>query len=406
MSEHQHYSPRKAFSHALSPSVQPQKQIHRAGPSKALKVLERLLAQAHIQVNGENPWDIKIHNPKMAERVLAQGNLGLGESYMDAAWDVDQLDEFFCRILRHGLDQKVRPTFLVLHSLRAKLWNLQNLRRAWQVGQVHYDLGNDFYAAMLDPNMSYSCGYWQQSETLASAQTAKLDLICRKLALQPGMRLLDIGCGWGSLMHHAASHYGVECVGLTISAQQAEGARQLCTGLHVNVRLQDYRALQSKEKFDRIASVGMLEHVGQKNYRRYLQAADRHLREDGLFLLHTIGKNCTQTHANPWIDKYIFPNGSIPALKELAAGIEDLFVMEDVHNLGPDYDQTLLAWHRNFESNWPLFASRYDQRFYRMWRYYLLSCAGAFRARDLQLWQIVLSKGSRAMAYRRPELAT
>lgn len=354
------------------------------------RMLLELLEKADIRVGGDRPWDIRFNAPGVPERAFAHGNLGLGEAYMEGAWDAPRLDEFFHRLLSAHLDQQVKPLRLIFHGVRSRLLNLQNIKRAWQVGEAHYDLGNDFYAAMLDPRMTYTCGYWANSDDLASAQEAKLDMICRKLRLEPGMRLLDIGCGWGSLMGYAAEHYGVECVGVTISREQAEWARQHYAGLSLEFRLQDYRTMN--ERFDRIASVGMFEHVGRKNHRAYMEVAHRCLVDDGLFLLHTIGKNMRNGTPDPWIDKYIFPNGDLPSIGQIGDAADGLFVVEDLHNFGADYDKTLMAWHSNFEKAWPRFADELGERFYRMWRYYLLSCAGAFRARDIQLWQWVLSK--------------
>lgn len=367
--------------------------------SPLLEYLEELLRPADIVINGDRPWDMQVHAPDVADRIFAEGTLGVGESYMDGDWDAEALDEFICRVLRRRLDQKVRPVKVVLHALKARLVNRQTLARARQVGEQHYDLGNDFYEAMLDSRMTYTCGYWKQAENLEQAQAAKLDLICRKLQLEPGMRVLDIGCGWGSFMGYAAEHYGVECVGVTISREQAELARQRYHGLPLEFRLQDYRELD--ETFDRVVSIGMFEHVGNKNYRTYFEVVQRCLRDRGLFLLHTIGKNERRPQSDPWMDKYIFPNGELPSVGQIGDAVDNLFVVEDFHNFGPDYDRTLMAWYRNFEAAWPRFADRLGERFHRMWRFYLLSCAGAFRARDLQLWQWVLSRGGTDGVYPR-----
>ncbi|TDV09501.1 cyclopropane fatty acyl phospholipid synthase [Paraburkholderia caballeronis] len=381
--------------------LETRKPVRKATGASAAKFIAALLEKADIKVGGNRPWDIRMLDPHVSERVLALGNLGLGEAYMDGHWECDRLDEFFARVLRAHLDEQIDPARLVFHALRARLLNRQTMRRAWQVGEQHYDIGNEFYEAMLDGRMTYTCGYWAGgAKTLAEAQEQKLDMICRKLGLQPGMRLLDIGCGWGSLMRFAAEHYGVSCVGVTISKEQAEFGAARCEGLPVEFRLQDYRMLN--ERFDRIASVGMFEHVGPKNYRAYMEVAHRCLGDDGLFLLHTIGKNRRNTSPDPWIDKYIFPNGELPTIGQIADASGGLFVTEDLHNFGADYDRTLMAWHENFEAAWPRFASSMGERFYRMWRYYLLSCAGAFRARDIQLWQWVLSKNGVQGGYVRP----
>jgi cyclopropane-fatty-acyl-phospholipid synthase len=358
--------------------------------SRFYQLAAEVFAAAQIQINGPHPWDIQLRDPGVLAQAFSRANLGLGETYMDGGWDAVQLDEFFCRVLRARLADRIQPWRLLLYALSARLLNRQNRRRAWQVGQAHYDLGNDFYAAMLDPRMTYTCGYWEHATTLAEAQEAKLDLICRKLGLQPGMRVLDIGCGWGSFMSYATEHYGVECVGVSISKEQVEWAQQRYPHLKLEFRLQDYRELN--ERFDRIASIGMFEHVGRKNHRTYMEVAHRCLHDDGLFLLHTIGKNVRNSIPDPWVDKYIFPNGDLPSLGQVGDAADGLFVAEDLHNFGADYDKTLMAWHANFEAAWPRFSASLGERFYRMWRYYLLSCAGAFRARDLQLWQFVLSK--------------
>jgi len=250
--------------------------------------------------------------------------------------------------------------------------------------------------------MNYSCGYWQHADDLEQAQQAKLDLICRKLGLAPGQRVLDIGCGWGAMSQHAAAYHGVEVVGITVSREQARLARERCEGLPVEILLLDYRELPERfgAEFDRIVSVGMFEHVGPKNYRTYFDVATRLLRDDGLFLLHTIGNSRTWPTTDAWIDKYIFPNGKIPSAQEIAAAIEPYLVFEDWHNFGLDYDRTLMAWWQNFDTAWPELRGRYDDRFYRMWKYYLHCCAGFFRSRQGQLWQIVLGKRVGRVPYR------
>ena len=369
--------------------------------SRLHRLLVELFEQADIRIGGDRPWDIRLIDANVPERVFSLGSLGLGESYMDGHWQAERLDQFFEKILRAHLDREVRPLRLAFHALRTRLLNRQSLKRAWRVGEVHYDLGNDFYAAMLDSRMTYSCAYWDGAHDLEAAQKAKLDLICRKLRLQPGIRLLDIGCGWGSLMGYAAERYGVECVGITVSREQTAWAKARYAGLPLEFRLQDYRSVN--ERFDRIASVGMFEHVGHRNYRTYMEVARRCLADDGLFLLHTIGKNERHTVTDPWIDKHIFPNGDLPAIGQIADAAEGLFVVEDLHNFGADYDTTLMAWHANFETAWPRFRDRLGDRFQRTWCYYLLACAGAFRARDMQLWQWVFSPEGVGGGYRRPQ---
>ena len=356
------------------------------------RIVSELLNRADIQINGNAPGDISIKNPNLFKRILQEGSLGLGESYMDGWWECERLDVFFYKILRAGLENQL-PHHVkdILRIATARLFNLQSRKRAWQVGKEHYDLGNDLFSRMLDPYMQYSCGYWNTAQTLEQAQEAKLDLICKKLQLKPGMRVLDIGCGWGGLAEYMATHYHVSVIGVTISAEQQKLAQKRCEGLDVDIRLQDYRDLN--DQFDRIVSVGMFEHVGPKNYDTYFSVVDRNLKPDGLFVLHTIGANKTDNNVDPWINKYIFPNGCLPSIRQIANTSEPHFVMEDWHNFGADYDTTLMAWHERFLASWPDIANNYSERFKRMFSYYLNACAGAFRARDIQLWQIVFSRG-------------
>jgi cyclopropane-fatty-acyl-phospholipid synthase len=358
---------------------------------KLRKTADELLSLADVEINGKHPWDMQVHNDDFYGRVLSQGSLGLGESYMDGWWDCEELDQFFYRIVRADLESKVRGNWkLLLKALWARVYNLQSKGRAFQIGERHYDLGNDLFINMLDKRLVYSCGYWRNARTLNQAQESKLDLICRKIGLKRGMKVLDIGCGWGSFVKYAAEKYGATAVGITVSKEQVTLARDLCKGLSVDIRLQDYRELN--ESFDRVVSVGMFEHVGYKNYKTFVKCVHNCLKDDGLFLLHTIGNNTSVKAPEPWTHRYIFPNGLLPSIKQIGAAIEGLFIMEDWHNFSADYDKTLMVWHRNFMKSWDKIKNNYDERFYRMWRYFLLSNAGAFRARKNQLWQVILSK--------------
>lgn len=363
--------------------------------------VEWLLQQAGIGLNGSQPWDMQVHDEQLYSRILTQGTLGLGEAYMDGWWNCQRLDQFACRALRAELPRKVGFTWHDAGLVaRALVSNLQSKARAGMVGERHYDLGNRLYECMLDSRMTYTCGYWREASDLEQAQEHKLDLVCRKLGLREGQRVLDIGCGWGSFAEFAARRYGVRVVGITISREQEELARQRCQGLPVEIRLQDYRDM--RERFDHIVSLGMFEHVGWKNHRGYMQVVQRCLADDGLFLLHSIGVNRSGIRSDAWIDRHIFPNGNLPSVAQIGQAIEPDWVMEDWHNFGADYDRTLMAWHANFERRWGELAAHYDHRFYRMWRYYLLTCAGSFRARKNQLWQIVLSKGGVPGGYQAP----
>jgi cyclopropane-fatty-acyl-phospholipid synthase len=311
---------------------------------------------------------------------------------MDGWWECERPDEFIRRLLEADLESVMTKRFKDLVRVAgARLINLQSKKRAWIVGKEHYDLGNDLFTRMLDPWMQYSCGYWRHATDLFTAQQDKLRLICEKLQLKEGMTLLDIGCGWGGLAAFAAENYGVKVTGITISAEQQKLAQQRCEKLDVTILLQDYRDLEIQ--FDRIVSVGMFEHVGPKNYATYFEVVNKNLKPNGLFLLHTIGSNQTDINVDPWINKYIFPNGCLPSVAHIATASEPWFVIEDLHNFGPDYDRTLMAWYERFLATWPEIDSNYSTRFKRMFTYYLNACAGAFRARNIQLWQLVLTRG-------------
>ncbi|CAI1653892.1 cyclopropane fatty acyl phospholipid synthase [Serratia marcescens] len=354
------------------------------------RIVEEMLAEAGVAINGPRAWDIRVHNPALFKRILQEGSLGFGEGYMDGWWECERLDMLFTRILQAGVDERLPKSLSdIARVAYARLFNRQSRKRAWQVGKEHYDIGNDLFRAMLDPYMQYSCGYWKEAQTLEQAQQAKLRMICEKLQLKPGMTLLDIGCGWGGLAQFAAQNYGVSVHGVTISAEQQKLAQARCAGLDVEILLQDYRDLD--RQFDRIVSVGMFEHVGPKNYETYFSVAARNLKPDGLFLLHTIGSNQTDLNVDAWIDKYIFPNGCLPSVRHIAEASEGRFVMEDWHNFGADYDRTLMAWLENFKRAWPELVGGYSERFERMFTYYLNACAGAFRSRNIQLWQVLFS---------------
>jgi cyclopropane-fatty-acyl-phospholipid synthase len=353
---------------------------------------EEILRLAGVEINGKNPWDIQIYNEEFYKRAITEGELGLGESYMDGWWEAEKVDQLICKIQEAKLDEKIQRKFsILLRLLRTRLFNLQSKRKAFNIGEKHYDLGNDLFQNMLDKRMNYSCGYWKNARNLDDAQENKLKLICDKIQLKPGMHVLDIGCGWGAFGKYAAERYGAEVVGITVSREQVDMGRKLCAGLPVDIRLMDYRDLN--EKYDRIVSVGMIEHVGYKNYGRFFEIVNKCLADDGLFLLHTIGNNKSEKTIDLWTDKYIFPNGMLPSVVQLGRAFENLFVMEDWHNFGADYDKTLMAWYDNFEKSWSKIEMRYSARFYRMWKYFLLSSAGSFRSRcHNQLWQIVLSR--------------
>jgi cyclopropane-fatty-acyl-phospholipid synthase len=348
-----------------------------------------LLEQAGIEVGGSRPFDVAVHDDRLWGRLISHGTLGFGEAYMDGWFDVEALDVMVHKLLEFDIYAHLKPDLGVAASyLKGHLLNLPRLR-ATEVGERHYDIGNDLYRAMLDRRMIYSCGYWKDATDLDAAQEAKLDLICRKIGLEPGMHILDIGSGWGGFLKFAAERYGVSGVGITISREQAAFAEAGKGSLPIETRLMDYPDLEGR--FDRVVSIGMFEHVGYKNYRPYLEKVRSLLAPDGLFLLHSIGNNFSATHGDPWTERYIFPNGMLPSIRQIGAASERLFVTEDWHNFGAYYDRTLCAWRDNFEAAWPDLRSRYGERFGRMWRFYLNVFAAMFRARHIQLWQLVLS---------------
>ncbi len=367
-----------------------------SGALDARKAAAEFLAPAGIALDGPNPWDVKVNNERVFTRLFAQGSLGLGEAYMDGDWDCAALDQFFERALSAEIDRALKPTpHLILLALSARIRNRQTLARAKQAADVHYDLPVDIFEATFDTRLTGSCGYWKTAKTLDASQDAKLDLICRKIGLEPGDKVLDIGCGWGAFMGFAAEKYGADCTGVTVSQVQVEYGKQRYAGKKVNPLLCDYRKYEGP-KVDHVVSMGMFEHVGSKNYRTYFECARRYMKDDGLFLMHTIWENKRDPTIDAWQDRYIFPNGDLPSVGEVTSAVEGLFVVEDVHNFGTYYDNTLMAWNDKFQSHRAEMAAKHGERFCRMWEYYLLQCAAAFRCRRISVGQFVLSpKGVR-----------
>ncbi len=353
------------------------------------------------------PWGIQVRDERVIRRVAREGILGLGEAYLEDLWSADRLDEVLYRAFTQPAP---RPSAIVrakwaLTAAEQTLFNRQSGRRAFNIGVRHYDLGNDLFRCMLDESMTYTCGYWANAATLNEAQEAKLDLVCRKLSLRPGLHVLDIGCGWGNFAQFAARRYGVRVTGVTVSRQQADFARRRCEGLPVEIRLQDYREVT--ETFDRVASIEMIEAVGRKNIPTFFRVVDRCLKEDGVFVLQAISANILSRSSDwrldqfaLWLLKYIFPDGYLPKQSELAALECTSLRIDDRQSFGPDYDRTLLAWASNFNAGWDRLRSQYDDVFRRRWNFYLYGCAAAFRARLLHLYQIVYAKdGSRQLGH-------
>lgn len=381
-------------------------------------IVKNLFNEAGIIIGGPNPWDIHVHNQGFYKRVMREGSLGLGESYMDGWWDCERIDEFIYRLVKADVHWKILNPLLLFKSpslafqyislagkfLDYTFRNSQTGGKAFKVGEVHYDTGNDLFQAMLDKRMVYTCGYWQNASNLDEAQEAKLDLVCRKLDIQKGMKILDIGCGFGSFVKYAAEKYGAKCLGVTISREQAELANQLNLGLDARVRFQNYEDLDTTEKFDRVVSLGFFEHVGVKNHRKYMKLVHGCLEDGGLSMVHTAGRKPRTGPPDPWIAKYIFPNGMIPSERNIRESSKDLFQILDWHNFGSyHYYRTIISWIENFEQNWEKIKMGYqgklNGKFYRMWRYYLNLCAGVFKAEKLDVWQVVLSKSEYSNSY-------
>lgn len=355
---------------------------------------EVLLARADIRINGDRPWDLIVHRDEFYPRVFRQGSLGLGESYMDGWWDSPALDQFFDHLFRAKLERNALPPWRAIRLyLQSLVLNPQAKSRSFKVGEGHYDLGNDLFEAMLDKRMVYTCACWDGAESLDAAQEAKLEFVCRSIGARPGMKILDIGCGWASFAKYAAEKYCAKVTGVTVSREQAKLAQEKCLGLPVEVRIQDYRDLQKQDvtKFDCAVSLGMFEHVGSKNYRTFMEIVRGAIEGCGRFYLSCIGKNISVRMTDAWIEKYIFPNSMLPSLKQIGAATEGLFVMEDLQNWAGDYDRTLMAWFQNFKDHWKELRAHYDERFFRMWTFYLMASAGSFRSRRLQVWQMLFS---------------
>jgi cyclopropane-fatty-acyl-phospholipid synthase len=366
-------------------------QAHAGTLKSSENLICELLKKAGIEIGGSATHDIVVHDPRFYDWVARDGALGLGEAYVHGFWDSPAVDEMITRIHRAKLAQVIRNNWRYMaRVLGAKALNLQTRRRSVRLVEHHYDIGNDLYQSMLDKRMVYTCGYWKDANNLDEAQEAKLDLVCRKLGLRSGMRVLDLGCGWGGFAKYAAENYGVEVTGFSISKEQVALGRELCAGLPVDLRLDDYR--NARGCYDCVVSIGIIEHVGYKNYRTYMEVVDRCLAPGGVSLIHTIAGHTSDPVPDTWTQKYIFPNSHLPSIAQLARAMEGLFTIEDLHSFGAHYDPTLMAWYRNFTAAWSALKVKYTDEFYRLWTYYILMSAAAFRARYINLFQIVMTR--------------
>lgn len=353
-----------------------------------------LLKEAGIEINGTKPFDIVVHDDRAYAAALQGGTLALGEAFMNGYWDCADLAEAIARLhSAHVYEKLVRFDMLPIIA-KGIFMNLQSKARAFMVGEEHYDLGNDLYEAMLDRRMAYTCAVWNGADTLEAAQEQKIDMLCKKLGLKQGDRVLDIGCGWGSFMKFAAERYGVSCVGLSVSKEQTAWGRKSCEGLPIEFVITDYRDYHDPQQFDHIVSVEMIEAVGPKNFSTFFEKVHELLKQNGRFALQAIGDLAAKPVPSTWMDKYIFPNGVLPSLPQLERASRGLFRFEHLENIGPDYDRTLMEWWRRFDAAYGRLRAKnpkYDARFYRMWKFYLQSCAGLARSRVMQDWQIVYS---------------
>ncbi len=375
------------------------------GRASARSELVSLLDGIDVEVDGSRPWDPRVHDARFFQRVLSQGSLGLGESYMDGWWDCDDLDELFFRVLSSRLPDRTRPPARLLFEVaRARLLNMQTRRRSRRVADFHYDLRTDLWQAVLGRSMAYTCAYWRDATSLDEAQEHKLDLVCRKLQLRPSDRVLDLGSGWGAFARFAGERVGCHIDSVNIAGNQVRFSRDFCKGLPVRVHHCDYREVEvynpEGRPYDAVLALGLGEHIGPRNYASFLRLAEGQLVDRGLLMMHHVASITSRTTADPWLERYIFPGAVPPSVAQLSQAMEPTFVMEDWHNFGADYHPTLRAWSRNFEDWAQTEPAGVERRFRRMWRYYLLSLAGAFRSRRaLQLHQIVVSKGG-SLGYR------
>ncbi|TMW56093.1 hypothetical protein Poli38472_008741 [Pythium oligandrum] len=371
---------------------------------RAANLMKKALAEANIVIGR----DIIVHDEEIFLDWVNRGMLAIGESYMAKKWEaVTPLDEVLRRLLAQPTEKRrklLKSWNAKLVGLSAHIFNYQSPSRAGIVGSYHYDLGNDFFKLWLDPHMQYSCAYFKDIEDtdLDGAQRLKMHMIAQKLKLEPGMRVLEIGCGWGGLACYLAKNYNVHVTGITISNEQLKEARKWAEREGVShltsFEYQDYRGMHGQ--FDRVLSIAMLEAVGYKNMDMYYSVIERCLKPGGVAVVHSVTSNTSRKiPIQLWILKYIFPNGFLPSLQQMMKFTERKLIVEDVHNLGPDYDKTCFVWNQRFQEQWklgkienPMKTQSNPEVFKRMWEFYLLYCCAGFRQRTLQLTQTVYSK--------------
>jgi len=361
------------------------------------------LTRAGVTVNGPNPWDIRVLDNRLFRRVVGTRELGFGDSYVEGWWECDRIDELVTRILRTGIKRILPPGISGLTlAARSVITNTQGSERAGDNATAHYGQHDALLRLILGEPLVYSCADWRDATDLADAQHAKIDRLASKLQLRPGMRVLDIGCGWGATADYLSTRHGVIVVGITPVAAQATHAARHHRHSDVSFVTTDFSNFTSPKPFDRIYSVGMVEHVGPKNLKPFFRHCQDLLVDDGIMFHQTIGRRTPRASTDAWIDRRIFPGGAIPSVQQLSRAWSAGWVLEDFENLGPDYDRTLMAWLGLLEGKKDQVLDQFGEEMYRTFRFYFQYCAGAFRARELQLWQLVLTKHPAPYQYRRP----
>ena len=344
---------------------------------------------------GKPVFTCVLNKPIPLSSLMESTSLALGEAYMDGTLDIEgnlyeALRSFLGQLPKFSTDHKALKK--LMHTSLSKKVQSEEI-------QEHYDIGNDFYSLWLDPTLSYSCAYFKNpGDSLYTAQMNKIDYILEKLHLEKGMTLLDIGCGWGFLLIEAAKKYKVRGTGITLSKEQYRKFEERIQKEHLEdfleVKLLDYRDLTKLDKkYDRVVSVGMLEHVGRENYQKFVDSVMSVMKDGGLFLLHFISGR-KEYPGDPWIRKYIFPGGVVPSLREMISALsEDEFHVLDVENLRMHYNKTLLCWDNNFMNQLDKVREKFDERFIRMWHLYLTSCAATFYNGIIDIHQVLVTKG-------------
>jgi cyclopropane-fatty-acyl-phospholipid synthase len=377
---------------ASPPPVTAPRPLAWAGREPARPLVAAVLRTAGIHLGGDQPWDVQVTDPRFYSSVLLRGSLGFGESYMRGWWHVEDLEEVAYRLSRAGLHWVARalPPHLVALAA-ASFSNRQTRTDSVNLVDRHYNLGNDLFRGFLGRSMVYSCAYFDDTESLDRAQELKLDLICRRLGLKAGERLLDIGGGWGEFARHAALHYGCHVTSINIADEQIRHARERCAGLPVEIVKCDYRDLRGS--FDKVAVIAMLTHVGHSNYRRFMTIVHDCLATGGRVLVETLGSRISKVNCEPWTNRYIFPGGVVPSLRQIDRAADGLLARTEVTEFGHHYVPTLRSWNANLHASWPQLAGRYPETTRLMLGYFFLTVAGAFRAGHLKYWHVQLQKG-------------